>query len=69
MSEPEDDSDDETGVVVVDTLDEAIAIAMADLEEGGEVHIHAQDCKYDAAKNDGCTCEPRVITRPAAGEA
>ena len=44
-----------------DTLDEAIAAAMADLDPGGVVTVHAEDCKSDDGET-GCTCEPLTLT-------
>lgn len=66
MTDP-DDPDRPT--VFCDTLEEAIATAMADLTTGGEIHIHAIDCEYDDETDEGCTCEPRVIVRPPTAEA
>lgn len=44
-----------------DTLDEAIAAAMAEVEPGGTVSVHAEDCESDDGE-DGCTCEPLILT-------
>jgi hypothetical protein len=45
------------------TMDEAIAVALADVGEGGEVHIHTRECKITNGDSATCTCEPQVITR------
>jgi len=43
-------------VAEFDTLDEAIAAALADLDEGGVVAIHAEDCAGDD-DGDGRDCD------------
>lgn len=48
-------------VTEFDTLDEAITAAMAEVEPGGTVSVHAEDCESDDGET-GCTCEPLVIT-------
>ena len=47
-----------TDVDEFDTLDEAIAAAMAQLEPGGVVAIHDTECEHDGEDEDTCTCEP-----------
>lgn len=58
------DSQPETGEATFDTLDEAIAAALADLEPGGTLSIHADDCESEDGET-GCTCEPLVMTTGA----
>lgn len=55
------DRDDELGEDEYDTLDEAIAAAMAEVEPGGTVSVHAEDCESEDGE-DGCTCEPLILT-------
>lgn len=50
-----DDRDDERGY---ETIEEAIAAAMAELDPGGIVQIHDADCEQDDADETKCTCEP-----------
>lgn len=40
-----------------DTIEEAIAAAMEELEPGGIVEIHDEDCESEDGET-GCTCEP-----------
>lgn len=47
-------SDEET----YETIDEAIVAAMAQLEPGGIVAIHDEDCAHDGEDESTCTCEP-----------
>jgi hypothetical protein len=56
----DDEADD--GVTYCETLDEAIAVAMIDAEDGTQVVIHDEACKVDEGTLDGCTCEPEVRT-------
>lgn len=44
-----------------DTLDEAIAAAMADLDPGGLLTVHAEDCESEDGETN-CTCEPLTLT-------
>jgi hypothetical protein len=57
-------TDDPEDVVSFDTLDEAIAYAIADLEPGGTLTIHADNCESEDGE-DNCTCEPLVLTTGA----
>jgi hypothetical protein len=45
-------------VTIVSTRDEAIAVAVAESEDGDEVAIHEATCSPGA---DPCTCTPTVI--------
>lgn len=47
-----------------DTLDEAIVAAMAELEPGGRLDIHAEDCESEDGET-GCTCEPLSLVKGA----
>ena len=51
--------------VSYDTLDEAIAAAMDELEPGGRLDIHGEDCESEDGE-DGCTCTPMSIVKGAA---
>lgn len=53
-------SDEPEDVVSFDTLDEAIAHALADLGPGGILTVHQDDCESEDGE-DGCTCEPLVL--------
>jgi hypothetical protein len=53
------DNDDELDEY--DTLDEAIAAAMAELEPGGVLQVHSEDCQSEDGE-EGCTCEPLSLT-------
>ena len=41
-----------------DTLDEAIAAALSELDPGGVLSIHAEDCELSEEDGEVCTCEP-----------
>jgi hypothetical protein len=43
-----------------DTQEEAIAAALAEIEPGGIVSVHALDCEMEDDE-DECTCTPMVI--------
>lgn len=43
-----------------DTLEEALAVAMDGMEEGGTVTVHAEDCQSDDGETN-CTCEPLTL--------
>lgn len=47
-----------------DTLDEAIAAAMTELDPGGVLTVHAEDCESEDGE-DGCTCEPLTLVMGA----
>ena len=47
-----------------DTLDEAIAVALSELDPDGVLSIHADDCEMVDGEAD-CTCVPLVLTRGA----
>ena len=51
-------SDDEPGY---DTIDEAIAVALSELEPGGTLSIHAEGCELVDDESE-CTCEPMTMT-------
>lgn len=57
MPEMSDSPDD---VVSFDTLDEAIAHALSEIEPGGTLTVHEDDCESEDGETD-CTCEPLVI--------
>lgn len=44
-----------------ETIDEAIAAALAELERGGVLTIHGEECESEDGE-EGCTCEPLVLT-------
>lgn len=44
-----------------DTLDEAIAAALAEIEPGGYLEVHAEDCESEDGE-ENCTCEPLTLT-------
>lgn len=46
-----------------DTIEEAIAAAMAELEPGGIVVIHHEDCEQDDEDDEACTCEPLELAQ------
>jgi hypothetical protein len=46
-----------------ETLEEAIAVAMAEVDPGGEIAVHDETCAVDD-QGEGCTCEPVIVTRP-----
>lgn len=49
-----------------DTLDEAIAEALAQVTDGGVVAIHDEDCKHDGENESSCTCTPLELVKGAA---
>lgn len=53
VNEPDDEPE-------FDTLDEAIAYALADVGPGGVVTIHDEKCESEDGE-EGCTCEPMVL--------
>jgi hypothetical protein len=53
--------DDETEY---ETLDEAIAAALGELDPGGRLDIHEEHCESEDGE-DGCTCEPLCIVKGA----
>ena len=56
-------SDEEIDEVVsFETIEEAIAVAMPDVGDGGIVSIHAADCELNEEDEDSCTCEPLTLT-------
>lgn len=46
------------------TLDEAIAAALSELEPGGVLVIHADECESEDGE-EGCTCTPLELTKGA----
>lgn len=52
-----------------DTIDEAIAVALAESRPGDIVEIHADDCEIEHDDDDEvivpCSCEPMVLTKGA----
>lgn len=47
-----------------DTLDEAIVAALAEVDDGGFVDVHEDDCQIND-EGDGCTCEPLHLVKGA----
>jgi hypothetical protein len=47
-----------------ETIDEAIAVALSELEPGGTLSIHAEGCALVDDESE-CTCEPMVLTTGA----
>ena len=47
-----------------ETLDEAVAAALAELDPGGRLDIHAEDCTSEDGET-GCDCEPLVLVKGA----
>ena len=47
-----------------ETLDEAIVAALAELDVGGRLDIHADDCESEDG-DEGCTCTPMVLYKGA----
>lgn len=50
-----DDRNEDTGY---ETIDEAVAAALAELSPGGILVVHDSDCEQDDADESKCTCEP-----------
>jgi hypothetical protein len=48
-----------------DTLDEAIAAALADLGPGGIVTIHEEHCAIDSDDETACDCDALEIRKGA----
>jgi hypothetical protein len=48
-----------------ETIDEAIAVALSELEPGGTLSIHAEDCALVDEDAEECTCSPMVLTTGA----
>jgi hypothetical protein len=57
-------TDDGVEAVEFDTLDEAIAHALADIDAGGVVCIHDAECEVDE-NDEGCTCDPMTLVKGA----
>jgi hypothetical protein len=53
--------------VEYDTLDEAIAAALAEIEPGGTLSIHSEACalRVEDEDEESCTCTPLVLKREA----
>jgi hypothetical protein len=49
-----------------ETLDEAIAAAMEELDEDGILTIHSEECKSEDGEAHDCTCTPLVLKKGAA---
>ncbi len=47
-----------------ETLDEAIAVALSELEPGGTLSVHSEDCELVDDESE-CTCVPLVLTTGA----
>lgn len=60
-SEHDELSDDEPSY---DTLDEAIAVALSELEPGGTLSVHDETCELVDEETE-CTCTPLVLTTGA----
>lgn len=41
-----------------ETLEEAMAFALGDVEPGGVVVVHDETCEQRDGDEDSCTCEP-----------
>lgn len=54
------DDDEET----YETVEEAIAVALSELDPDGVLTIHALDCESEDGETN-CTCVPLVLTRGA----
>ena len=48
-----------------ETLDEAIVAALAELDVGGRLDIHADDCSSEDGAEETCDCEPLVLFKGA----
>lgn len=48
-----------------ETLDEAIAVALAELDEGGVLAIHGEDCSVGDDGVTGCDCDVLEIRKGA----
>lgn len=48
-----------------ETLEEAIAALVAQLEPGAELWLHHEECEIEEGE-DRCTCIPRRLTREVA---
>jgi len=60
-SNPDDELIPAVEVIEFDTFDEAVATAMAELEPGGVLSIHHEDCAL-ATDGDDCDCTPWDLT-------
>ena len=63
-----DDIETQTRVASSDefeTLDEAVAAALAELAPGGRLDIHAEDCTSEDGSEESCDCEPLVLYKGA----
>ncbi len=58
-------SDGIDDVASYDTIDEAIAAALAEVGPGGIVVIHDADCEQHDADEEHCTCEPLELVSGA----
>jgi hypothetical protein len=57
---------DRADVQEFDTYDEAVAALYSQLEPGGSIAIHAEDCALvDGASDDDCDCTPMTLTSGA----
>lgn len=48
-----------------DSLDEAIVAALAELDEGGRLDVHMEDCQSEDGADESCTCVPFVLVKGA----
>lgn len=48
-----------------ETIDEAIAEALAQVGPGGVVSIHDEDCEHDGEREESCTCMPMELVKGA----
>lgn len=47
-----------------ETIDEAIAVALSELEPGGTLSVHEEHCEL-VDEETQCTCTPMVLTTGA----
>lgn len=47
-----------------ETIDEAIAVALSELEPGGTLSVHEEHCEL-VDEESQCTCTPMVLTTGA----
>lgn len=47
-----------------ETIDEAIAVALSELEPGGTLSVHSDECEL-VDEETQCTCTPLVLTTGA----
>jgi hypothetical protein len=63
-----DDIETQTRVASSDefeTLDEAVAAALAELAPGGRLDIHEEDCTSEDGSEESCDCSPLILYKGA----